>query len=115
MENLTRYQQIAEEVVAHFYKLSQSAKDAEIEDQLVIDHLHGHYFILHVGWQGLKHIYGSPLHLDVKDGKIWIQQDLIDVPGGIATHLTQRGVPQTDIVLAFHAPYKRPYTGFAVA
>jgi hypothetical protein len=115
METLTRYQQIAEEVVTHFYRLIQSVKEPGVEDQLVIDHLHGHYFILNVGWKDLKHIYASPLHLDVKDDKIWIQQDLIDVRGGIATELLDRGVPKEDIVLAFHAPYKRPYTGFAVA
>jgi hypothetical protein len=28
--------------------------------------------------------------------------------------LLARGVPKEDIVLAFHPPYKRPYTGFAV-
>jgi hypothetical protein len=29
--------------------------------------------------------------------------------------LEQNGIPKEDIVLAFHAPYKRPYTGYAVA
>jgi hypothetical protein len=28
--------------------------------------------------------------------------------------LVALGVPKEDIVLAFHAPYKRPYTGFGV-
>ncbi|HEX6384245.1 MAG TPA: element excision factor XisI family protein, partial [Anaerolineae bacterium] len=33
----------------------------------------------------------------------------------IANELVKSGVPKEDIVLAFHAPYKREYTGFAVA
>ena len=32
---------------------------------------------------------------------------------GIANRLVAQGVPKEHIVLAFHAPYKRPYTGFA--
>jgi hypothetical protein len=43
---------------------------------------------------------------------VWIQHDATDV--GIANELLARGVPKEDIVLAFHPPYKRPYTGFAV-
>ncbi|MEM7531299.1 MAG: element excision factor XisI family protein [Chloroflexota bacterium] len=29
------------------------------------------------------------------------------------TKLVERGVPNTDIVLGFHPPYKRPFTEFA--
>jgi hypothetical protein len=32
----------------------------------------------------------------------------------MANELVALGVPKEDIVLAFHAPYKRQYTGFAV-
>ena len=34
---------------------------------------------------------------------------------GLATKLVEFGVPQTDIVLGFRAPYVRQFTGFAVA
>jgi hypothetical protein len=33
---------------------------------------------------------------------------------GFAKRLVEHGVPKHDIVLAFHAKYKRPYTEFAV-
>jgi hypothetical protein len=32
----------------------------------------------------------------------------------MANELVELGVPKEDIILAFHAPYKRPYTGFGV-
>ncbi|MBL7066116.1 MAG: XisI protein [Anaerolineae bacterium] len=32
---------------------------------------------------------------------------------GVANELVELGVPKA--VLAYHAPYERPYTGFAVA
>jgi hypothetical protein len=52
------------------------------------------------------------LHLDIKKGKIWIQYDGTEV--GIADELVKLGVPKKDIVLAFHDPLLREYTGFAV-
>jgi XisI protein len=47
-----------------------------------------------------------------KDGQIWIQHDTTE--SGVANDFVAQGVPKADIVLAFHAPYKRPYTGFGV-
>ena len=48
----------------------------------------------------------------IKDEKIWIQYDGTEI--GTANELVELGVPKEDIILAFHAPYKRPYTGFGV-
>lgn len=46
------------------------------------------------------------------NGKLWIQHD--GTEDGIANRLVELGVPKSDIVLAFHPPYKRPYTDFAI-
>lgn len=51
--------------------------------------------------------------MDIKDGKIWIQEDVTDVP--IAQRLPDAEVRKSDIVLGFHAPYKRALAGFAAA
>ncbi|MEA5566929.1 element excision factor XisI family protein [Anabaena sp. UHCC 0399] len=51
-------------------------------------------------------------HVDIKNDKIWIQRDGTKI--GIANELIAAGVPKEDIVLGFHAPYKRQFTGFAV-
>jgi hypothetical protein len=51
------------------------------------------------------------LHIDIKRDKIWIQHD--GTEGGLAGRLVEAGVPKEDIVLAFHAPYKRRFTEFA--
>ncbi len=86
--------------------------DDGIELEIVSDTQHDHYQLVTVGWQGERRTYGCILHLDIKNGKIWIQHDGTEV--GIANELVELGVPKSDIVLAFHSPYKRPYTGFAV-
>jgi hypothetical protein len=53
------------------------------------------------------------MHFDLKGDKIWIQADGTDLI--LAEPLVEKGVPKEDIVLAFHAPYRRPYTGCAEA
>ena len=51
--------------------------------------------------------------ISLQNKKIWIESD--GTEEGIATHFLDAGVPKDDIVLAFHSPRKRPYTGFAVS
>nr|WP_298909176.1 element excision factor XisI family protein [uncultured Nostoc sp.] len=43
---------------------------------------------------------------------MWIQRDSIEI--GIANELIAAGVLKEDIVLKFHAPYKREFPDFAV-
>lgn len=57
-------------------------------------------------------MYGCVIHIHIKDNKIWIQHD--ETEDGIANELVQRGVSKQDIVLAFHSPFKRQFTEFAV-
>ncbi|NEO02004.1 MAG: XisI protein, partial [Moorea sp. SIO3I7] len=52
------------------------------------------------------------VHVDIKDGKIWIQHDGSEI--AIADQLVELGVPKQDIVLAYQAPIMRQYTEFAV-
>jgi hypothetical protein len=82
-----------------------------IETQAVIDCDRDHYLLLHTGWRGNRRTHGCSLHLDIINGKIWIQHDGTEV--GIATQLLEMGVPKGDIVLAFHSPYIRQFTEFS--
>ncbi|MFB2736860.1 XisI protein [Umezakia ovalisporum] len=68
--------------------------------------------LMYVGWKNRKRQHGCVLHLDIKDHKIWIQHDGTEI--GMADELVKLGVPKSDIVLAFHEPLVRQYTGFAV-
>ena len=82
----------------------------EYEVQTIFDSEHDHYQLLYVGWRGDKRDFGCILHLDIKGGKIWIQHD--GTEEGIANRLVEMGVPKQDIILAFHEPYVRQFTGF---
>jgi hypothetical protein len=87
--------------------------DAEVEDELFFDTVRDHYQLMRVGWNGLSRIYHTVLHFDIKDGKIWLQQNTTDIDVG--QELIEMGVPKEDIVLGLHPTYKRPYTGYGVA
>ncbi|MBV7334817.1 XisI protein [Chloroflexi bacterium TSY] len=58
-------------------------------------------------------MHHTPIHIDIIDGKIWIQYD--DTEEGVATDLVEAGVPHNDIVLGFRPAEPRQYTEFAVA
>ncbi|MCC5650004.1 XisI protein [Nostoc sp. XA013] len=68
-------------------------------------------YLLYVGWHDEERVYGCPIHISIKDDKIWIQRDFTEE--GIANQLVELGVPTTDIVLGFRSPYVRQFTGFA--
>lgn len=70
------------------------------------------YQLVYVGWRESQRVYGVVLHIDIIDGKIWVQQDGTEV--GIANKLVEVGVPKHDIVLGIDPPKMRQYTEFAV-
>lgn len=105
------YREIIEKIIQQHAR-EQSEKDLE-KVQVVFDTERDRYLLLYVGWQDEERIHGCPIHIDIKDGKIWIQQDFTEE--GLANQLLELGVPKTDIVLGFRAPYVRQFTGFSVA
>jgi hypothetical protein len=83
----------------------------DIATQTVFDRARDHYLLVNVGWdQGRVH--GCLVHVDLIDGKFWIQRD--GTERGIARDLEDAGVPKDRIVLAFRAPNIRKYTEYAV-
>ena len=110
MARVEQYQQYIEEILSDYQACSPAYGDVELET--IIDREHQHFQLLSVGWNHERRIWGCVIHVDVKGQKIWIQHD--GTEEGIANLLVKRGVPKQDIVLAFHSPYKRQYTGFAV-
>ena len=110
MAKLEQYRAYVQQLIKEYGNYKPSFGDVEV--QTIFDTEHDHYQLFNVGWHDHQRIRGCVLHVDIKGEKIWIQHD--GTEKGIANDLVAFGVPKTDIVLAFHAPYKRQYTGFAV-
>ena len=111
MDKVVLYREYVQSLMTR-YATSDQMKD-DIEVQLVMDTVRDHYQWMNVGWEGLKRIYNCYIHIDIKDGKIWLQQNWTEEDP--AAELVEMGVPREDIVLGLHPPYKRPYTDYGVA
>jgi hypothetical protein len=84
-----------------------------VQTQLVFDQENDHYQLINLGWKDdYTRIYGCAIHVDIIGDKIWVQYD--GTENAIADELVSKGVPSKDIVIAYHAPYIREYTEFAL-
>ncbi len=109
MDTLTHYRHHIQQLLDEYGTYKPSYGEVEVEQ--IVDPIHDHYQLMTVGWNGQQRIHGCLVHIDIKNGKIWIQHD--GTEEGIAHRLVEAGVPKEDIVLAFHAPFKRQFTEFA--
>ena len=105
MENVIKYKQIIQELVQYIASIVPS--DNNVETQLIMDDVRGHYLLYSVGWENEDYRECSSfVHIDLKpDGKVWIQHDGTDLK--IALLLAEKGIPKSDIVLGFRPPYRR--------
>jgi len=109
VDTLSQYRTYVEQILQEYAAHTPAYGDVAVE--LIIDHTHDHYQLVRVGWHRQQRIHGTLLHIDIRDGKIWIQHD--GTEEGVANRLVDQGVPKSDIVLAFQSPYKRQFSDFA--
>jgi len=111
MDKLEQYRQWIQALLTEY--VATPISNGAIESQTLFDTQRDYYQVTNVGWDGHRRVYGCVLHLDIKDGKIWLQQNTTEMR--VAHELVAMGVPKEDIILGFQAPYVRKYTGFGVA
>jgi hypothetical protein len=111
MDQLNKYRNLIKQV------LLRNAENAptlgEIESIPVFDEQKNQYFLVDFGWNRTGRVHSVILHLQIKNGKVWIERD--GTEEGIAYELMEVGIPKEDIVLAFYRPERRAITEFAVA
>ncbi len=74
MAKLEEYRQYIQQVLTDYAQRRTSHnKDDELEMQTVFDTMRDHYQLIYVGWDKGKRVFGPVMHLDIKNGKIWIQ------------------------------------------
>ena len=108
MANLDHYRQLVKTLITQY---SKTVWDKRTQAQTIFDSERDHYQLVYVGWHGSDRVYGVVLHVDIQDGKIWVQQDGTEI--GIAQKLIDLGVPSSDIVIGCDPPRMRQYTEFA--
>ncbi len=111
MDEVARYRTIVQELIRHYASFQPACGDVQIE--VVFDEANDHYELVYAGWNGPYRIHGSVLHIDIRQGKVWVQYD--GTEEGVAEALVKQGIPPAHIVLAFKPPETRLHTGFAVS
>jgi hypothetical protein len=111
-DKLERYRDIVRRVLTSVANIAYS--NPAIVHEAVFDTVNDRYLVMSVGWKAPTYrLHFCLLHLDIIEGKIWIQRD--GTENGVAYDLEEAGVPKSDIVLAFHSESVRPHTGYAIA
>ncbi|MGB0561047.1 MAG: XisI protein [Spirulinaceae cyanobacterium] len=111
MEKLESYRQIVQDLLTEYASVPIS--NGEIESHPIFDLQRDHYQVVNIGWDGHRRVYGCVLHLNIRDGKVWVEQNTTEMR--VAQELMKRGVAQMEIVLGFQYPDMRQYTDYAIA
>ena len=111
MDRLDEYRDIVERSLKKVVAVPYSVPN--VKARAVLDRHSDNYVVVREGWEGVRHIVNVVVHIEIRDGKIWILEDWLE--HGIAADLEEAGIPKSDIVLGFYPADVRPHTGYAVA
>lgn len=110
MDRLEEYGDLICKILSYYASIPYSHGD--IKSTVIVSQDRNHFLLMNEGWDGKKRVHGCVVHAEIRDRKIWIHYDGIE--DGITDELVAGGVPKDHIVLAFHPPYIREHTGYAV-
>lgn len=114
MAKLEHYRELVQTALLAYVesKLGVSSQ-TDLELQVVFDLVRDRYLLVYVGWYRDRRIYGTIIHVDIQNEKVWLQLNTTE--DDLAAELMAVGIPKEDIVLGFQAPEIRPFTEFAVS
>jgi hypothetical protein len=114
MDKITLYRAIIKKIFQEYATTRIPANDANPGYQLIFDEQGDHYLLYRTAWKDdFRRVHFCVFHIDIINDKLWVQEDATDFD--LVGVLEDNRIPRSDLVLAFHAPYKRQHTGYAVA
>ncbi len=111
MDSLTNYRQLVREALKKLTEIPYAHGDIQFET--IFDSEADRYLLMVLGRRSKKRIHSCLAHIDIIDGKLWIQRD--GTEQGIAKEFIDAGIPKDRIVLGYRSPEIRKQTGLAVA
>ena len=111
MDRLEKYRQAIRQFLSNYVASRSISSDTDID--LIFDTERDRYLVLDIGWNGPQRIHHCIFHFDIKDDKIWLQENNTDIE--VDQELEAMGISKKDIVVGFHHPSMREYSDFAVA
>ncbi len=113
MDKAAEHRTLIKRILTGYATTVAEQAPAEVESLLAFDEERDQYLWLQVGWEQQRRLHGVTVHVRLRDGKIWIEQDWTEE--GIATDLLRAGVRREDLVLAFQEPELRTGSDVVIA
>lgn len=110
MDKLANYRQAIQQMLSEYADYMPIRENLTVET--VFDTTHDHYQLVMLGWQGHERIYTPLLHIDILNGKIWVQ--LNETQFTLTEDFDRFNIPHQDIVNGLIPARRRPFTGYAV-
>jgi XisI protein len=113
MAKIDEYRQYIQDLLREVNGYGISSIQPGLEQQLIFDVEHDHYLLTCLGWERKQYVYDVVIHVDIKDDKIWLQQNNTEI--NLADRLIEMGVSKENIVIGFQSPFMRQFSGYAVS
>src|ERR1700682_4179370 len=76
MDQLDCYRAIVRRLIEEYASYKPAYGD--IRTEAAVDREHDHYEVMQVGWKGDRRVHASIIHIDIRDGKVWIEYNGTD-------------------------------------
>lgn len=111
MDSLDEVRSLIESILIKYTKIPYAYGD--FRSEAIFDRTRDRHVLMNVGWDNKKRVHGSLVHIDIIDGKLWIQRDGLE--HGVVTELLEAGIPKDRIVMAYKSIETRRLMEFAVS
>jgi len=88
MDTLDTWRTVIERTLSEY--VAGPYRYGDVSTDVVFDRAHDRYLVVDTGWQRGERVYGTIVHVDIRDGLVWVQYDGTDRP--VALALVEAGV-----------------------
>ena len=110
MDKLEKMRETVEEVLLKYTE--PPFAEETIKTEVIFDRQRDRYLLVEVGWENNARVHHTIAHLDIINGKVWMQLD--KTPNRIANDLLDNGMSKDEIVLGFRSETLRKMSEFAL-
>lgn len=102
MDKINEFQKVITEILEEY---ADYLKEPQLETQVICDYKRNHFQLVKIGWDSGKRYHYCIFHFDIKDEKIWIQENNTDIR--ISEDFELKGITKADLVLGMISPQAR--------
>jgi hypothetical protein len=88
---------------------SDSQRTDRVVSVPIFDEVRDQYLVLCYGWRGQERVYWVVLHLEIVEGKVWVQRNQTEVD--VEAELMALGIAEKDLVRGLVPPDYRALVG----